>query len=127
MQLELGKNALVVGGASGIGLATARQFSGEGCQVAVWDIAECVLDQGNASVQHEYFQVDVCDKLAVAQALEATVSRLGGPSITLCLPSLSDQASLELRLPVCHSKTGHKCWMSMFLDWRMWQVLCPET
>jgi NAD(P)-dependent dehydrogenase (short-subunit alcohol dehydrogenase family) len=40
MDLKLrGRRALITGGASGIGLATANSFADEGCSVVLWDIA----------------------------------------------------------------------------------------
>ncbi|MGA2236766.1 MAG: SDR family NAD(P)-dependent oxidoreductase, partial [Terriglobales bacterium] len=33
-----GKVVVVTGAAAGIGLATARRFSSEGCRVAAWDV-----------------------------------------------------------------------------------------
>jgi 3-oxoacyl-[acyl-carrier protein] reductase len=42
---------LVTGGASGIGLATARLFAGMGASVAVNDVAEAALDQAVAEIR----------------------------------------------------------------------------
>jgi 2-hydroxycyclohexanecarboxyl-CoA dehydrogenase len=75
MQLELGKVALVVGGASGIGLATARQFAAEGCHVVIWDLSQ--LDGPHQAFDHTWFQVDVRDRQSVTDALEATVDQRG--------------------------------------------------
>lgn len=41
MNLNLsGQVAVVTGGASGIGRASAEAFAGEGCQVAIWDVSD---------------------------------------------------------------------------------------
>ena len=42
---------LVTGGASGIGLATARLFAGMGAAVAVNDVAEAALDGAVAEIR----------------------------------------------------------------------------
>ncbi len=70
MDLELnGHVAVVTGGASGIGLACARQLAREGCVVAVWD-----LTPGEGSLN---LAVDVSDWEAVTRAAEETETRLG--------------------------------------------------
>jgi 2-hydroxycyclohexanecarboxyl-CoA dehydrogenase len=61
-----GNVAVVTGGASGIGLACARGLQAEGCQVAVWDLAE------GADCR-----VDVSDYEAVKAAVADTERRLG--------------------------------------------------
>ncbi len=74
--------AVVVGGASGIGLATARTFTAEGAQVALWDRADTVSQVADALAK-EYgvraigVRVDVTDEEGVRSAFQTTVSRLG--------------------------------------------------
>jgi 2-hydroxycyclohexanecarboxyl-CoA dehydrogenase len=53
MDLELaGHVAVVTGGASGIGLATARLFAHEGCTVALWDVSP-QLDSVASDIEQE--------------------------------------------------------------------------
>jgi NAD(P)-dependent dehydrogenase (short-subunit alcohol dehydrogenase family) len=76
MDLELkNKAALITGGASGIGLATARAFCREGCSVLIWDyspkVAEIALQLANEfKVDVKYKIVDIVD----AKAVEAAAS-----------------------------------------------------
>lgn len=64
-----GKRALVVGGASGMGAATAAQVQSLGAEVVVMDYADVVLGDAKA------IQVDLRDKAAIDAALE----QCGGP------------------------------------------------
>jgi NAD(P)-dependent dehydrogenase (short-subunit alcohol dehydrogenase family) len=64
-----GRRALVTGGASGIGLATARLLREAGAAVAVLDLV------GEADVR-----ADVTDAAAVDAAIAAAEERLGGPA-----------------------------------------------
>ncbi len=83
MDLNLtGNIAVVTGGASGIGRATALTFAAEGAHVAIWD-----LDDAAAAVAREIgnkfgvralgVTADVTDEAAVQAALARTVERLG--------------------------------------------------
>ena len=74
--------AVITGVASGIGLATAAAFAGEGAHVAIWDLGEnapLVADdlRGKYPVKTMGIQVNVTDGAAVQKAFERTVERLG--------------------------------------------------
>lgn len=74
-----GRVALITGGASGIGLATARRMVAEGGRVVLWDIDTGALERARsefgdaAQCQH----VDVTREDEVAAALDAAMARLG--------------------------------------------------
>jgi 2-hydroxycyclohexanecarboxyl-CoA dehydrogenase len=74
--------AVVTGGASGIGRATAELFAAEGAHVALWDVAENVEAvageiAGRYSRRVIGTHVDVADESSVAAALVSTASSLG--------------------------------------------------
>ncbi|ONI74721.1 short-chain dehydrogenase [Actinosynnema sp. ALI-1.44] len=64
--------AVVTGGASGIGLATANLLAGRGATVAALDLKPDGLPEGIAG-----FEVDVTDDAQVKSAVDAVVERFG--------------------------------------------------
>ena len=62
--------ALITGGASGIGLATARRILAEGGQVTLWDVDQAKLDAATAEfgARSHAKRVDVTDPAAVERA-----------------------------------------------------------
>lgn len=83
MNLELnGHVVLVVGGANGIGLATAECFAREGACVALWDsspqVEQTAIELGNRhGVNCLGIKVDVTDFAQLSQSLQVTREQLG--------------------------------------------------
>lgn len=83
MNLELNHHvALVIGGASGIGLATAQAFALEGADVAIWDCHENTSEiarqlSEELDVRLLGLVVDVTDEASLRLALDRTIEELG--------------------------------------------------
>ena len=77
-----GHVALIVGGASGIGLATAKAFAGEGAHVALWD-CNPIVEQRAQELAEEFLieatacQVDVVNEHATQAAFQRTIEAHG--------------------------------------------------
>jgi NAD(P)-dependent dehydrogenase (short-subunit alcohol dehydrogenase family) len=81
--------ALVTGGASGIGLATAQEFSRSGIDVAVLDRA----DVGPDSLV--FVSADVTNDQQVRQAVASAISQLGGLDILVNCAGIGAQGGIE--------------------------------
>lgn len=80
MNIE-GRTAIVTGGASGLGAASARALADAGARVAIFDRAE---DKGRAWAQEiggTFFACDVADGPSGQEAVDAVVAQLGAPSV----------------------------------------------
>ena len=87
-----GKRAVITGGASGLGAATARRFAEEGAQVVVIDLpekadrGECVVAELTASGAGAYFVVgDVLDAASIRAAMDRAAGAMGG--LDVCVAS----------------------------------------
>jgi NAD(P)-dependent dehydrogenase (short-subunit alcohol dehydrogenase family) len=72
-----GRVAVITGAASGIGLATARRFAGEGAKVVVVDLNAEAGEAAAAEVGGEFVAVDVVDSTAVRALFDGVVARHG--------------------------------------------------
>jgi 2-hydroxycyclohexanecarboxyl-CoA dehydrogenase len=85
MSLE-GKNAIVTGGASGIGLATCRRLARAGAAIGVWDINEegaerTAADLVATGARAVACKVDVAARAQIAAGLERVHGKLGPAQI----------------------------------------------
>jgi NAD(P)-dependent dehydrogenase (short-subunit alcohol dehydrogenase family) len=69
--------AVVTGGGSGIGRATARRFAAEGARVVVVDVNADAGEQAASDVDGEFVACDVADERSVAALFDGVVARHG--------------------------------------------------
>lgn len=72
-----GVAAIVTGGASGLGGATARLLAARGAKVAIFDVNAEAGEAAAAGIGGAFFKVDVTDDAAVAAAVAAAEARHG--------------------------------------------------
>ncbi|MCD9879248.1 SDR family NAD(P)-dependent oxidoreductase [Streptomyces guryensis] len=85
-----GLKALVTGGASGIGRATAELLAARGAQVAVLDLDPAPVDKPLLG-----FRADVSDDASVREAVAAAVTELGGLDIVVNNAGVGAQGTVE--------------------------------
>jgi len=83
MDLHLNQKSVVItGGASGIGLATARGFAAEGAQLVLWDLSPSVSEAATKiaeefSVSAVGITLDITSEHDVLEATRETVTQVG--------------------------------------------------
>ncbi|WP_406690834.1 SDR family oxidoreductase [Saccharopolyspora sp. ID03-671] len=78
-----GKKAVVFGGASGMGRASAELLAAQGASVAIADLAGSQGEEVAAQLGGSFHPVDVTDFEGVERALDEAVEGLGGLHITV--------------------------------------------
>jgi NAD(P)-dependent dehydrogenase (short-subunit alcohol dehydrogenase family) len=100
MEIE-GKGALVVGGASGLGEATARRLHAQGAQVTIADINAEKGQELADELGLRFLACDVREEDQVQAAVDAAAEADGGLRISVCC------AGIGLALKVAGSKGPH--------------------
>ncbi len=72
-----GHTAVVTGGASGLGAATAVRLAADGMRVAIFDLNERAGEDHANSIGGAFFRVDVSDPASVAAGIEGAEVALG--------------------------------------------------
>ncbi|MEZ4679801.1 MAG: bifunctional aldolase/short-chain dehydrogenase [Caldilineaceae bacterium] len=99
---QAGRVAIVTGGASGIGRATARRLAADGAHVAIFDInlegAQAVAEELNQKHGHRRgmaLHCDVTSEEAVMQAFEEVVLAYGGVDVVVSNAGIAIAAPIE--------------------------------
>ena len=115
--------ALVTGGASGIGKATAKRIAAEGGSVVIAD----VQDEAGAAVVAEieqsggvaaYVHLDVTDEQGWTDAVTSTLERFGGLDVLVNNAGIGDTEPLEMTTVETWNKVVAVTQTSVFLGMR---------
>ena len=92
-----GKVAVITGGASGIGLATAKRFAAEGAKVVIGDMDSVTGEAAAAEVGGSFIKVNVADESEVNNLFDSTVKMYGQVDIAFNNAGISppDDDSIE--------------------------------
>ena len=94
--------ALITGGASGLGLASARRLADDGLRVAVADLKADAAIAAAAQLPgsgHIGLGLDVTSEASVSAAFDAVGSRLGPVSVLACFAGILSASPTPGRLP----------------------------
>ena len=97
-----GRNAVVTGGAAGIGLAVAKRLALSGARVALWDLDAKALATAAAGLGHGTLvhALDVADPQAVEHATQATARELGHIDALVCSAGIAGPNKTTWEFPL---------------------------
>jgi len=79
-----GQTAVITGGAQGIGLATAKRFIEDGCEVMIWDVDEKMGLEASKGLKCQFLKVDQTENDLVEEATKKTIQLMKKIDILVC-------------------------------------------
>ena len=79
-----GQTAVITGGAQGIGLATAKRFIEDGCEVMIWDVDEKMGLEASKELKCQFLKVDQTENDLVEEATKKTIQLMKKIDILVC-------------------------------------------
>jgi NAD(P)-dependent dehydrogenase (short-subunit alcohol dehydrogenase family) len=95
MGLLEGDQAVITGGGSGIGRATAMRMAAEGAQVAVIDLDGAAAEAVAAEINGDAYKCDVTDADGLRSAVDDAATKMGGLSILFNNAGTGNQSPLH--------------------------------
>jgi len=101
-----GRNAIVTGGAAGIGLAIAQRLVQSGARVCLWDRDDKALAAGTASLGSAAHsaRLDVTDESQVQRALAETLEAMGKVDALVCSAGITGPNTTTWEYPLADWK-----------------------
>ena len=78
------QTAVITGGAQGIGLATAKRFIEDGCEVMIWDVDEKMGLEASKELKCQFLKVDQTENDLVEEATKKTIQLMKKIDILVC-------------------------------------------
>ena len=94
--------ALITGGASGLGLASARRLAEDGLTIALADLSADAAATAAASLPgkgHIGLRCDVCDEASVSASFATVQERVGSVTVLACFAGILSASPTPGRLP----------------------------
>ena len=79
-----GQTAVITGCAQGIGLATAKRFIEDGCEVMIWDVDEKMGLEASKELKCQFLKVDQTENDLVEEATKKTIQLMKKIDILVC-------------------------------------------
>ena len=97
-----GRSAVITGGASGIGLASARRIAAEGGRIMIWDVDATRIDAAKAQIGPGTFGlvVDVTNPEAVEAAAKTSERHLGQIDALICSAGVAGRNAPVIDYPI---------------------------
>jgi 2-dehydro-3-deoxy-L-rhamnonate dehydrogenase (NAD+) len=101
-----GRNAIVTGGAAGIGFAIAQRLAASGARVSLWDRDDRALAQGAKALggAAHTARLDVSDETEVKLAFDETLRSLGRVDVLVCSAGITGPNMPTWEYPVAEWK-----------------------
>ena len=95
-----GQTAVITGGAQGIGLATAKSFINDGCEVMIWDIDEKMGVEAAKELNCHFLKVDQTNNNLVEEVTEKTLKQINKIDILVCSAGIAGPTCSTWDYPV---------------------------